>query len=51
MKDSELKELKKHTKVRFEGNYSLDPNITPEERIARVLVVGLKVKIVKLQVE
>ena len=36
MKDSELKELKKHTKVRFEGNYSLDPNISPEERIAKV---------------
>ncbi|KAI5957431.1 hypothetical protein CANMA_004435 [Candida margitis] len=36
MNDSELKELKKHTKVRFEGNYSLDPNISPEERIAKV---------------
>ncbi|KAG5418979.1 hypothetical protein I9W82_003698 [Candida metapsilosis] len=36
MRDSELKELKKHTKVRFEGNYSLDPNISAEERIAKV---------------
>ncbi|KAI5949228.1 hypothetical protein KGF57_004826 [Candida theae] len=36
MRDSELRELKKHTKVRFEGNYSLDPNISAEERIAKV---------------
>lgn len=36
MTANELLNLKRHTKTRYEGNYSIDTSITPEERIRRV---------------
>ncbi|KAI5955102.1 hypothetical protein KGF54_001663 [Candida jiufengensis] len=36
MTTDELSKLKAHTKTRFEGNYSIDTSITPEERIRKV---------------
>lgn len=36
MSEKELRRLRKQTKTSFEGNYSIDNTLTPEERIAKV---------------